>query len=132
MVFGNLQRWSLGCGKQHILDAISLCEQDSRKKGEQEQHSPWRLYFLKELFTPWLDCGQDPVSTDLIYKQIIRGLKLGEYQSDKVREPGIYINLGLCVLSLSESQFRNIIFPGRHVILSLFLWSSGSYNHSCS
>uniref|UniRef100_A0A3B3RFJ9 Myosin VIIBb n=1 Tax=Paramormyrops kingsleyae TaxID=1676925 RepID=A0A3B3RFJ9_9TELE len=96
------KRWSLGCGKQHVLDAISLCEQDSRKKGEQELNSPWRLYFLKELFTPWLDCGQDPVSTDLIYKQIIRGLKLGEYQSDKVREPEIHINLGLCVLSLSE------------------------------
>uniref|UniRef100_A0A3B3RG74 Myosin VIIBb n=1 Tax=Paramormyrops kingsleyae TaxID=1676925 RepID=A0A3B3RG74_9TELE len=98
------KRWSLGCGKQHVLDAISLCEQDSRKKGEQELNSPWRLYFLKELFTPWLDCGQDPVSTDLIYKQIIRGLKLGEYQSDKVREPEIHINLGLCVLSLSESR----------------------------
>uniref|UniRef100_A0A8B9R2R1 Myosin VIIBb n=1 Tax=Astyanax mexicanus TaxID=7994 RepID=A0A8B9R2R1_ASTMX len=76
--------WSLGCGGEHILDAISQCEQEERRQGREEQHSPWRLYFRKELFTPWHDCTTDPFSTELIYRQLIHGLKNGDYQSDKV------------------------------------------------
>ncbi|KAL0966745.1 hypothetical protein UPYG_G00299630 [Umbra pygmaea] len=75
--------WSLGSGKKYVMDAISQCEQEMRRKGEEEQHAPWRLYFRKELFAPWHDSSIDAVSTDLIYRQIIRGLKSGEYHSEK-------------------------------------------------
>ncbi|XP_072547051.1 unconventional myosin-VIIb [Salminus brasiliensis] len=75
--------WSLGCGGEHVLDAISQCEQEERRQGREEQHAPWRLYIRKELFTPWHDCTTDPFSTELIYRQIIHGLKTGEYHSDK-------------------------------------------------
>ncbi|KAJ8011282.1 hypothetical protein DPEC_G00056530 [Dallia pectoralis] len=75
--------WSLGSGEKHVMDAISQCEQEMRRKGEEEQHAPWRLYFRKELFSPWHDSSIDPVSTDLIYRQVIRGLKSKEYYSEK-------------------------------------------------
>ncbi|KAL7849295.1 hypothetical protein SRHO_G00209180 [Serrasalmus rhombeus] len=75
--------WSLGSSRKHVLDAISQCEQEERRQGKEEQHAPWKLYFCKELFAPWHDCTADPMSTELIYKQVINSLKSGDYQSVK-------------------------------------------------
>ncbi|XP_032429118.1 unconventional myosin-VIIb [Xiphophorus hellerii] len=75
--------WALGSGREHVMDAISQCEQEVKRRGGQEQHAPWRLIFRKEVFTPWHDCKEDKISTDLIYRQIIHGLKFGEYQTEK-------------------------------------------------
>ncbi|XP_038575317.1 unconventional myosin-VIIa-like [Micropterus salmoides] len=78
--------WSLGsCGK-HVLDAVSQCEQEMRRQGKQEKDAPWRLSIRKELFTPWHDCTLDPISTDLIYRQVIKEVKSGEYTSEKEDE----------------------------------------------
>ncbi|XP_029988616.1 unconventional myosin-VIIa [Sphaeramia orbicularis] len=75
--------WALGSGRVHVMDAISQCEQEVKRRGGQEQHAPWRLFLRKEVFTPWHDCKEDKMSTNLIYKQIIHGLKLGEYPTQK-------------------------------------------------
>ncbi|KAI4543990.1 hypothetical protein MG293_004256 [Ovis ammon polii] len=78
--------WSLGSGRDHVMDALAQCEQLARERGESERQAPWRLYFRKEFFTPWHDSQEDPVSTHLIYRQILHGVWLGEYPFEKEDE----------------------------------------------
>lgn len=111
--------WSLGSGRDHVMDAVAQCEQLARERGETERQSPWRLYFRKEFFTPWHNSQEDPVSTQLIYRQILHGVWSSEYSFEKEEElvaflaQHCYVHLGASARSEAIQELLPSCIPSK-------------------
>lgn len=112
---------SIGNTNEHVLDAISSCEQYAKELGSQERVAPWRLFFKKEIFTPWHDTKEDRYATNMTYNQVIRGVKFGEYRyEDDEGYAGIaakqwYIDFGQEIMPGKLNRLVSHYIPEREI-----------------
>ena len=95
---------TLGCEHQFIFDAISSCEQFAKEQGMAEKNVNWQLYIQKEIFLPWHNPSDDPIATDLIYNQIVKGINYGDYICSS--EKDISMILALCYYAEAGGKYE--------------------------
>lgn len=64
----------MGFNRDHLFDTLSRLEMSQIQKGDEPRGLDISYIFCKEIFAPWENLDDDPVSVDLIYEQIINGM----------------------------------------------------------
>lgn len=104
---------SLGCEREHVMDAISKCEQYCREHDIKAKYADWKLFFQKEMFTPWHNPIDDEVATNLIFYQLRNGILLGDYVCNSEKDVAMisalqyYSEFG-CNFNISKLQ-QNVL-----------------------
>ena len=65
------------------------------QKGEDANNLDVTYIFCKQLFAPWENLDDDPVSIDLIYSQIINGIRANIYEYNPDVDPGEFVLLAV-------------------------------------
>ncbi|KAK0093858.1 hypothetical protein PV326_012464 [Microctonus aethiopoides] len=99
---------SLGAGREHVMDAVCQCEQYAREQGQHERSAPWRFFLRKEIFAPWHNPILDSTATNLIYHQITRGIKHGEYRCNNENDIAMLIAQQLYIDNESKMSIDNL------------------------
>ena len=116
-----LQVSNWGCGEESVLDAVSLAEQYTCSK-KLSDPSDWHLFLRKDLFAPTDHLSGDKVAIDLIYHQIVGGIRAEEYicevrheTSDRPLRGGVYfffsteISMRLLTIWLPSSHSLSLV-----------------------
>ncbi|XP_078575021.1 myosin-VIIa-like isoform X1 [Branchiostoma floridae x Branchiostoma japonicum] len=74
------QVYSLGDGHELIMDDIAEIELGLKNVNKREVS--WELYLRKELFAPWQDPSDDKFAADLVFQQVVGGIRFEEYKCE--------------------------------------------------
>ncbi|CAF1183362.1 unnamed protein product [Rotaria sordida] len=87
--------YSLGFNKDHIFDILSRLEMGQIQKGENPPNVDIIYIFCKQIFAPWENLDDDPVSIDLVYDQIINGIQTDIYVYTNGIDPEEFVLLAV-------------------------------------
>ncbi|CAF3613901.1 unnamed protein product [Rotaria sp. Silwood1] len=87
--------YSIGFNNDHIFDVLSRLEMGQIQKGEDPRNLDITYIFCKQLFAPWENLDDDPVSIDLIYDQIINGIRTDVYSYGGGLDPEEFVLLAV-------------------------------------
>ncbi|CAF1217575.1 unnamed protein product [Rotaria magnacalcarata] len=110
----NSEGYSIGFNKDHLFDILSRLEMGQIQKGEDPRNVDITFIFCKQLFAPWENLDDDPISIDLIYEQIINGMDPEEFVLLAVQH--YYIIHGKDVESDKMKQVIQDILPSSYII----------------
>ncbi|CAF3603065.1 unnamed protein product [Adineta steineri] len=87
--------YSLGFNNDHLFDILSRLEMGQLHKGEDPRSLDITYIFCKQLFAPWENLDDDPISIDFIYEQIINGIRSNIYSYEPDVDPAEFVLLAV-------------------------------------